>query len=88
MADVRVTLPSSITSPEPPYQAACEAADVREALREVVARAPRYAQRLFLNDRLLVSVLVNGQAVAAADALRRPLADGDRIEVLPPVAGG
>ncbi len=88
MAAVSVTLPSSITSPQPRYEADIEAADVGEALRLVAARAPRFAQRLFYKDRLLVTVLVNGRLLPPADALARPLSDGDRIDVMPPVAGG
>jgi molybdopterin converting factor small subunit len=88
MPDVRVLLPATITTPQPPREIACEAADVQEALREVAAQAPRYAQRLFYKDRLLVGVLVNGRHIPPGEALVRRLADGDRVEVLPPVAGG
>jgi molybdopterin converting factor small subunit len=88
MADVRVTLPATVTSPQPPYEIDCAAADVREALLQVAARAPRYEQRLFYKDRLLVGVLVNGRHLAPAEALTHTLADGDRVEVMPPVAGG
>ena len=66
----------------------CEAGTVAEALRATVAQAPRYAQRVFYGDRLLVSVLVNGRHVAPAAALATRLAAGDLVEVMPPVAGG
>ena len=88
MPDVCVLLPATITTPQPPCEIACEAADVREALREVAARAPRYAQRLFFKDRLLVGVLVNGRHIPPGEALATRLAAGDRVEVMPPVAGG
>ena len=88
MPDVRVLLPATITTPQPPYEIDCEAADVMEALHEVAARAPRYAQRLFFKDRLLVGVLVNGRHIPPSETLGTRLADGDRVEVMPPVAGG
>ena len=88
MAEVRVTLPTTITGPEPAYEVTCQATDVREALRAVAAQAPRYAQRLFFKDRLLVGVVVNGRHIPPREALTTRLADGDRVEVMPPVAGG
>ena len=88
MPEVRVKLPATITTPHPPHETTCVASDVREALRAVAAGSPRYAQRLFFNDRLLVGVLVNGRHVPPSEALTTRLADGDQVEVMPPVAGG
>jgi molybdopterin converting factor small subunit len=88
MPIVHVSLPAVLTSPEPPVALDCEAETVGEALRAAVAQAPRFAQRIFFNDRLLVSVVVNGRHLAPAAALATTLADGDRVEVMPPVAGG
>jgi molybdopterin converting factor small subunit len=61
---------------------------VAEALRAAGAQAPRYAPRIFYGDRLLVSVVVNGRHLAPADALATALAAGDRVDIMPPVAGG
>ena len=88
MPSVQVTLPAVLTSPEPAVVLDCEAGTVAEALRAAVAQAPRFAQRIFFNDRLLVSVAVNGRHLASAAALATALAAGDRVEVMPPVAGG
>ena len=88
MPNVQVTLPATLTSPEPAVVLDCDAGTVAEALRAAVAQAPRYAQRIFFNDRLLVSVVVNGRHLAPAAALATTLAAGDRVEVMPPVAGG
>jgi molybdopterin converting factor small subunit len=85
---VQVALPAALTSPEPAVVLDCDAGTVAEALRAAVAQAPRYAQRIFFNDRLLVSVVVNGRHLAPAAALATALAAGDRVEVMPPVAGG
>ena len=88
MPGVRVTLPAALTAPEPALVLDCDAASVGEALRAAAAQAPRYAQRLFLNDRLLVSVVLNGRHLAPAAALATALSAGDHVEVIPPVAGG
>jgi molybdopterin converting factor small subunit len=87
MPDVRVIIPATLTGSQPD-EMACRAADVREALQQVAARAPRLEQRLFYKGRLLVGVLVNDAHIPPAEALARRLGDGDRVEVVPPVAGG
>jgi molybdopterin converting factor small subunit len=88
MPSVHVSLPAALTSPEPPVVLDCQADTVAGALRAAVAQAPRYAQRIFFNDRLLVSVILNGRHLAPEAALATALAAGDRVEVMPPVAGG
>jgi len=85
---VQVTLPAALTSPEPAVVLDCDAGTVAEALRAAVAQAPRYAQRIFFKDRLLVSIVLNGRHLAPAAALATTLAAGDRVDVMPPVAGG
>ena len=88
MPSVQVVLPVALTSPEPAVVLGCEAGTVAEALRAAVAQAPRFTQRIFFNDRLLVSVVVNGRHLPPATALATALATGDRVDVMPPVAGG
>ena len=88
MPSVQVTLPAALTSPEPAVVLDCDAGTVAEALRAAVAQAPRYAQRIFFKDRLLVSIVLNGRHLAPAAALATTLAAGDRVDVMPPVAGG
>ena len=88
MPSVQVTLPVALTSPEPPVVLDCDAGTVGEALRAAVAQAPRYAQRVFFNDRLLVGIVLNGRHLAPSAAAETVLAAGDRLEVMPPVAGG
>lgn len=88
MPVITVGLPAALTAPEPARDVVCDAATVAEALREVAARSPRYGQRLFYGDRLLVIVCLNGRHLPPAAAGETALASGDRIDVLPPVAGG
>ncbi len=79
MPAVTVRLPAALTSPEPAAELACEAATVGEALLAV---------GLFYGERLLVTVAVNGRHLDPTGARATPLAAGDRVEVLAPVAGG
>jgi molybdopterin converting factor small subunit len=88
MPSVQVVLPAALTSPDPAVILDCEAGTVAEALRAAVTQTPRYEQRIFFHDRLLVSVVLNGRHIAPAAALSTPLTAGDRVEVMPPVAGG
>jgi molybdopterin converting factor small subunit len=85
---ITVGLPAALTAPLPPRDYACEAATVGEALRAVVRQVPRYGPRIFYGERLLVVVTVNGAHVAPGEALTRKLVAGDRVDILPPVAGG
>jgi molybdopterin converting factor small subunit len=88
MPGVQVILPAALTAPQPALALDCDADTVGQALRAAAAQAPRCAPRLFLNDRLLVSVVLNGRHLAPAAALATTLSAGDHVEVIPPVAGG
>ena len=85
---VTVNLPAALTSPEPPLDLVCAAGTVEDALHAVVAQAPRYAQRIFYKRRLLVTIVLNGRHLAPSAALATVTADGDRLQLMPPVAGG
>lgn len=85
---VTVGLPAALTSPDPARDIPCEAATAGEALRAAVGQAPRYAARIFYGRRLLVAVTLNGRLLPPDAALDTPLSDGDRVEVMLPVAGG
>ena len=88
MPSVTIGLPAALTSPRPPHDYDCDARTVGEALRQLGERAPQYASRLFYGERLLVVVSVNGRHVPPGRVQDMELSDGDRIDVLPPVAGG
>lgn len=88
MPTVIVSLPATITSPEPEVSLKCEATTVATALRAAVAQRPRYAPRIFYKRRLLVGVVLNGRHLPPAGTLDTALEDGDRLDVVPPVAGG
>jgi len=85
---VIVSLPAALTSPEAPLELSVEPGTVGEALRAVAAQAPRFAQRLFYKGRPLVTVVLNGRHLPPSAALATATAAGDRIQLMPPVAGG
>jgi molybdopterin converting factor small subunit len=85
---VRISLPATMTSPEPPATVDCDGATVGDALRDLAARSPRYGQRVFYNERLLVSVVLNGAHLSPMAAQQTELHDGDVLELVTPVAGG
>lgn len=85
---VRVVLPASLTAPQPAEEISCEATTVRELLDTVAAVRPGLAGRLLYEGRPLVTVAVNGTVLPAQSAMAHALTDGDRVELVPPVAGG
>lgn len=85
---VHVVLPASLTAPSPAEELTCEAASVGDLLDAVAAARPRLGGRLLYGGRPLVSVVLNRAVLAPQAAMRTALADGDRVELMPPVAGG
>jgi molybdopterin converting factor small subunit len=85
---VEVALPVSLTAPAGAEGLPCEAGTVRDLLLAVAAARPALAGRLLFDGRPLVSVVLNGVVLAPQAAMATELADGDRVELLPPVAGG
>jgi molybdopterin converting factor small subunit len=85
---ITVGLPAALTAPQPPRDYACTATTVGEALEDVVRQAPQYGPRIFYGERLLVVVTLNGKHVAPGLARAQELAEGDRVDILLPVAGG
>jgi sulfur carrier protein ThiS len=85
---ITVGLPAAMTAPRPAREVACEASTVDEALRAVVEQAPQLEQRIFYGDRLLVVVTLNGRHLPPATVRQTELTNGDRVEILLPVAGG
>ena len=88
MATIRISVPSTLTAPAAPVEIACEATTVGEALERLTEERPELRDRVAYGRRLLVGVLVNGRMVAPSAARGTGLAEGDRVELVPPVAGG
>ncbi len=84
----QVVLPASLTAPAEAEEVRCEATTVRDLLHAVAVARPALASRLLFEGRPLVSVILNGDFLAPQAAMATKLTDGDRVELLPPVAGG
>ncbi len=89
MARAFLRLPVGIAGPGGVTRLDCTGATVREALADCIAKEPRLQGRIFREDgSLWVGVFLNGRNVRQGAGLDSPLADGDEIRILPPIAGG
>ena len=89
MAKACIKLPPGIAGKNGPTTMECDGRDVGEALADCVAREPRLKSRIFRDDgSVWVGVFLNGRNIRQAGGLAMPLADGDEIRLLPPIAGG
>lgn len=89
MARAFLRLPVGIAGPGGVKRLECTGATVREALADCIAKEPRLQGRIFREDgSLWVGVFLNGKNVRQGAGLDSPLADGDEIRILPPIAGG
>lgn len=89
MAEVSVRLPVGMVTAIGEREVVCQAATVAEALEVAVAAEPRLRPRIFRqNGRMWAGVFLNGRNVNALQGLATPLADGDRLTVVPPISGG
>lgn len=85
---VTVALPATLTAPEPATEILCEAATVADALLAVAAQLPVVGKRVVCEEHALVHVLLNGASLPASQAPGTRLRPGDRLDLLPPIAGG
>jgi molybdopterin synthase sulfur carrier subunit len=89
VARVSVKLPAGVTYPDPQKVMECEGATVGEVLQAAIAQEPRFKSRIFLDDgRLWVGIFLNGVNMRQHDGLDTRVADGDKIMIVPPIAGG
>lgn len=86
---VRVRLSAGLTGMDTPPEIEVDAASVRAALECVVAASPNLRERVFAaNGGFATAVFVNGISAKRLGGMDAPLADGDTLAVLPPIAGG
>jgi molybdopterin synthase sulfur carrier subunit len=89
MGKALVKLPVGMAYGDGLTEVECEGATVGEVLHEVVAVEPRLKARIFNEDgSIWVGVFVNGRNMRQLQALDTPIADGDKIMVVPPISGG
>jgi len=89
MARVFIKLPVGIAGASGPSRLDCQGATVGEALSDCIRREPRLRARIFRDDdSLWVGVFLNGRNIRQIEGLDSPVADGDELRILPPIAGG
>jgi sulfur-carrier protein len=88
VAKVRIRLPLGVTYPDPQRELEVEGATVAEAVKAAIAAEPRLESRIYKDGKLFVGVFVNDRNMRALGGFEAPVADGDVIRVMPPIAGG
>jgi molybdopterin converting factor small subunit len=67
----------------------CDGATVGEVIAQAIAVEPRMRPRIFRDDgRVYAGVFINGRNINAFQGMDTPVSDGDKLSVLPPIAGG
>jgi molybdopterin converting factor small subunit len=84
-----VKLPVGMTTADGRKEVACDGATVREVIDQAIAAEPRMRPRIFREDgRQYAGIFLNGRNIAAFEGMDTPVADGDKLSVLPPLSGG
>ena len=84
-----IKLPPGLAGAAGTSRLECRGDTVGEALADCVDREPRLRSRVFREDGTVwVGVFLNGRNVRQGGGLDTPLAEGDEIRIMPPIAGG
>ena len=73
------------------WEAACKVKNVEEVLADLCGRFPELKQNLYEDEgsiRNFINIYVNDEDIRYADGMQTGLKDGDRIQIVPSIAGG
>jgi molybdopterin converting factor small subunit len=88
VARVSVKLSRILTSPEPEIEIACAGATVGEVIADAMDHDPSLARCAFRTDSIMAGVFLNGRNVYHLRGVQTTVLDGDRLLLIPPLAGG
>jgi len=89
MPTAYLKLPAGMSTADGGREVAAQGATVGEVIAAALALEPRMQPRIFRPDgSLYVGVFLNGRNVNAFDGLDTAVTEGDKLSVLPPIAGG
>ena len=89
MATAFVKLPVGMTTADGRREVECRGDTVREVIDQAISAEPRMRLRIFREDgRMYAGVFLNGRNINAFAGMDSPVSDGDKLTVLPPIAGG
>jgi MoaD family protein len=89
MATAYVRLPVGMQTADGRREVECHGATVGEVIDQAIAVEPRMRPRIFRDDgRMYAGVFINGRNINAFKGMDTPVSDGDKLSVLPPIAGG
>ena len=89
MATAYLKLPAGMSTTDGGRELAAEGDTVGEVIAHAIAQQPLMRPRIYRADgTVYAGVFLNGRNISAFGGMDAPVKDGDKLSVLPPIAGG